>query len=142
MSQLQFISAQLQNFFSDANPELEFLFDSLLISLKTASKRASTTSISRSLPSIKHASNLSHALNIALLRLPVPSLHQHVDDLFGYFEKTLEENSHVPVSSELDELRELTLELRKGIHSLSSDESFTRSISLNIDVTKNSLRLR
>ena len=119
MSQLQNLSVQIQTFFSDTNPELEFLFDSLLLSLKTASKNAGSVSISRALPSIKHAQNLSRMLESALLKLPVPSLHGHLCDLFEYFQKTLEENGHVPVEEELEELAQLTIELKKGIASLS-----------------------
>ena len=122
MSQLQNLSAQIQTFFSDTNPELEFLFDSLLLSLKTASKHSDSASIQRAFPSIKHAQNLSRLLEIALLKLPVPSLHGHISDLFEYVQRTLDENCHVPVKDELEELTQLTIELRKGIKSLSENK--------------------
>ena len=59
----------------------------------------------------------------ALLRIPVPGLHDHISDLFDYFQRTLEENCGVPVEEELDELVMLTEELRKGINSLIEDKS-------------------
>ena len=122
MNQLQNLSVQLQTFFSDTNPELEFLFDSLLLSLKTASKHAESTSISRAIPSIKHAQNLSRFLENALLKLPIQSLHEHISDLFEYTQRTLEENCHIPIKEELEELAQLTIELRKGISSLSEKD--------------------
>ena len=121
MSQLQNLSVQIQTFFSDTNPELEFLFDSLLVSLKTASKHAGSASMSRAMPALKHAQNLSRLLESALLKLPIPSLHGHIGDLFEYIQKTLEENGHIPVIEELEELTQLTIELRKGIKSLSEN---------------------
>ena len=83
MNQLQNLSVQLETFFSDTNPELEFLFDSLLLSLKTASKHAESTSISRAVPSIKHAQNLSRFLENTLLKLPIRSLHEHISDFLN-----------------------------------------------------------
>ena len=119
MSQLKKITRQIESFFSDGNPELDFLFDSLLLSLKTASKNAGSSSIARATPSIKHAQTLSTLLEAALLKLPVLSLHEHIQDLFEYFQRTLQENLHIPIHSELDDLAQLTAELRKGITSLS-----------------------
>ena len=141
MSQLQNLSAQIQTFFSDTNPELEFLFDSLLLSLKTASKHAGSASISRAFPSIKHAQNLSRLLETALMKLPVPSLHGHIDDLFEYFQRTLEENSHVPVKDELEELAHLTIELRKGIKSLSENKRVESQPDDYVETQKNSSSL-
>ena len=83
MNQLENLSVQLQTFFADTNPELEFLFDSLLLSLKTASKHAELTSISRAVPSIKHTQNLSRFLENALLKLPIRSLHEHISDFLN-----------------------------------------------------------
>ena len=123
MDQVTKISKQIDGYFCDTTPELTFLFDSLLLSLKTASKNASSTSIARATPSIKHARNLSVLLETCLLKLPIPSLCTHVSDLFDYFQRTLEENSHVPISEELIELTQLTIELRKGINSLSNDRA-------------------
>lgn len=123
MSQVTKISKQIDGYFCDTNPELNFLFDSLLLSLGTASKNAGSSSITRAVPSIKHARNLSTLLEAALLKLPIPSLCGHITDLFDYFRRTLEENSHIPISGELDELIQLTIELRKGINSLSSSQA-------------------
>ena len=138
MSQLQDISLQIESFFSDTNPELEFLFDSLLLSLKTASKHAGSASISRALPSIKHAQNLSRLLERALLQLPIPSLHGHLGDLFEYFQGTLEQNSHVPANEELEELSQLTIELRKGITSLSDTKYIESHPDSNLGPKRNS----
>jgi hypothetical protein len=74
-------------------------------------------------PSIVHAMNLSTLLEAALLKIPIPSLCGHINDLFDYFRRTLEDNSHIPISGELDELIQLTIELREGINSLQSTQS-------------------
>ena len=123
MGQLSNLSSQIQAFSSENNTELEFLFDSLLLSLKTASRHAGSPSILRATPSMKHAQNLSGFLEKALLKLPVPSLHHHIGDLFEYVQRSLDENIRVPVKCELDELVQLTQELRKGIASLLTDET-------------------
>lgn len=123
MNQVTKISKQIDGYFCDTNTELNFLFDSLLLSLRTASKNAGSSSIVRAVPSIKHAKNLSTLLEAALLELPIPSLCSHISELFDYFRRTLEENSQIPISGELDELIQLTIELRKGIHSLSSSQT-------------------
>jgi flagellin-specific chaperone FliS len=123
MSQLSNLSSQIQAFASENDSELEFLFDSLLISLKTASKHAGAATILRAAPSMKHAQNLAAFLEKALLKLPVPSLHNHVCDLFEYVQRSLEDNLRVPVEGELLELIELTQELRKGIQSLLNEDS-------------------
>jgi len=72
---------------------------------------------------MKHAQNLAGFLEKALLKLPVPSLHNHIRDLFDYVNRSLEENIRVPVEDELQELVQLTQELRKGIRSLLDNES-------------------
>ncbi|RPG50589.1 MAG: hypothetical protein CBB61_003745 [Gammaproteobacteria bacterium TMED1] len=123
MKQLFQLTTQINTFSSENNAELVFLFDSLLLSLKTAAKHAGSQSILRATPSMKHAINLSKFLERALLRIPVPGLHDHISDLFDYFQRTLEENCGVPVEEELDELVMLTEELRKGINSLIEDKS-------------------
>ena len=133
MGQLSNLSSQIQAFSSENNSELEFLFDSLLVSLKTASKHAGASTIFRATPSMKHAQNLAGFLEKALLKLPVPSLHNHICDLFEYVRRSLEENLRVPVEDELLELIQLTQELRKGISSL-LDENSIRSAP-QIDTT-------
>ena len=97
MNQLYQLTSQINTFSSENDAELVFLFDSLLLSLKTASKHAGSDSILRATPSMKHAINLSRFLEKTLLRIPVPGLHDHISDLFDYFQKTLEENCGVPV---------------------------------------------
>ena len=104
MKQLFQLTTQINTFSSENNAELVFLFDSLLLSLKTAAKHAGSQSILRATPSVKHAINLSKFLERTLLRIPVPGLHDHISDLFDYFQRTLEENCGVPVEEELDEL--------------------------------------
>ena len=123
MSQYSNLSSQIQAFTSENNSEMVFLFDSLLLSLKTASRHAGTPTILRATPSMKHAQNLAGFLEKALLKLPVPSLHNHIRDLFDYVHRSLEENIRVPVEDELQELVQLTQELRKGIRSLLDNDS-------------------
>ena len=123
MNQLFQLTSQINTFSDENDSELVFLFDSLLLSLKTAARHAGSQSILRATPSMKHAINLSKFLEKTLLRIPVPGLHDHISDLFDYFFRTLEENCGVPVKEELDELVMLTEELRKGINSLLEDKS-------------------
>jgi flagellin-specific chaperone FliS len=122
MNQVSQLTHQISEFASESQTELDFLFDSLLLSLKTASKHAATENIGRAVPSMRHAQNLSNFLAKALLKVPVPSLHAHINDLFAYFQRTLEDNLRIPIKDELDELLQLTFELRKGIHSLLETE--------------------
>ena len=123
MGQYSNLSSQIQAFTSENNAEMVFLFDSLLLSLKTALRHAGTPTILRATPSMKHAQNLAGFLEKALLKLPVPSLHNHIRDLFDYVHRSLEENIRVPVEDELEELVQLTQELRKGISSLLDNDS-------------------
>ena len=123
MGQYSNLSSQIQAFTSENNAEMVFLFDSLLLSLKTASRHAGTPTILRATPSMKHAQNLAGFLEKALLKLPVPSLHNHISELFDYVHRSLEENIRVPVEDELQELVQLTQELRKGIRSLLDNDS-------------------
>ena len=136
MNQVTKISTQIEGYFCDTNPELNFLFDSLLLSLRTASKNAGSSAILRSVPSIRHAKNLSSLLETALLRLPIPSLHGHIKDLFEYFQRTLEENSQIPIYGELDELSQLTVELRKGINSLSESKAEEPASAVDVEPAK------
>ena len=123
MGQYSNLSSQIQAFTSENNAEMVFLFDSLLLSLKIASRHAGTPTILRATPSMKHAQNLAGFLEKALLKLPVPSLHNHIRELFDYVHRSLEENIRVPVEDELEELVQLTQELRKGISSLLDNDS-------------------
>lgn len=141
MNQLYQLTSQINTFSSENDAELVFLFDSLLLSLKTASKHAGSDSILRATPSMKHAINLSRFLEKTLLRIPVPGLHDHISDLFDYFQKTLEENCGVPVQEELDELVMLTEELRKGIVSLLEDRSIKSAVKPVIGSARSSSTL-
>ncbi|MAI42647.1 MAG: hypothetical protein CMP95_09320 [Gammaproteobacteria bacterium] len=141
MNQLYQLTSQINTFSSENDAELVFLFDSLLLSLKTASKHAGSDSILRATPSMKHAINLSRFLEKTLLRIPVPGLHDHISDLFDYFQKTLEENCGVPVQEELDELVMLTEELRKGIISLLEDRSIKSAVKPVIGSARSSSTL-
>jgi flagellin-specific chaperone FliS len=136
MNQVTQLTHQIMEFANESQSELEFLFDSLLLSLKTASKHAATENIGRALPSMRHAQNLSKFLAQALLKVPVPSLHAHISDLFDYFQRTLQDNLRIPIKDELDELQELTAELRKGIHSLLETDAYMRT-SANTYKTSN-----
>ena len=137
MGQYSNLSSQIQAFTSENNSEMVFLFDSLLLSLKTASRHAGTPTILRATPSMKHAQNLAGFLEKALLKLPVPSLHNHIRDLFDYVNRSLEENIRVPVEDELQELVQLTQELRKGIRSLLDNESIRSVPETNIGSKQN-----
>ena len=137
MKQLFQLTTQINTFSSENDAELVFLFDSLLLSLKTAARHAGSQSILRATPSLKHAINLSKFLERTLLRIPVPGLHDHISDLFDYFQRTLEENCGVPVEAELDELVMLTEELRKGISSLIEDNSIKSASKVDMNPVQN-----
>jgi flagellin-specific chaperone FliS len=142
MGQLSKLSLQIQAFSSENDSELQFLFNSLLVSLKTASKHAGASTILRATPSLKHAQNLARFLEKALLKLPVPSLHNHICDLFDYVQRSLEENLRVPVEDELLELLQLTQELRKGISSLLNEDSSRTALQNEAASKRNSLNNR
>lgn len=131
MNQVIQLTHQISEFANESQSELDFLFDSLLLSLKTASKHAATENIGRAIPSMRHAQNLSAFLAKALLKVPVPSLHAHINDLFDYFQRTLQDNLRIPIKDELDELQQLTIELRKGIRSLLETEMSARTVNHN-----------
>ena len=48
------------------------------------------------------------------LRYTIPSLHGHIDDLFDYFSEVLTD-AKLPFVEDIDELKLLTSELRKGV---------------------------
>jgi hypothetical protein len=61
---------------------------------------------------------LSGRLRRNLKDIPIPSLHGHIDDLFDYFSEVLTDAFKLPFVEDIDELKLLTSELRKGVRTL------------------------
>ena len=118
MNQLKTLKTEISEFGTRNEEEMKFLFRSLKHSLGTAANHASLHRYDRTVPSIKHAINLSGLLYKNLCLLPVPSLQGHIDDLFDYMKETLEENLRVPLAEDLAELGLLIKELEKGMATL------------------------
>ena len=98
--------------------EVNFLFDSLFVSLRVAKKHAGAHNLNRALPSTKHAINLTSLLHAQLKKIPVDSIQENLDELFSYMQATLDENLKLPLAEDLDELLLLSTELEKGIATL------------------------
>lgn len=118
MTQVKYLEQAIEGFRSSSQDEMEFLFDSLMHSLAVASKNASTQSFERANPSLRHAVMLSGRLRRNLKDIPIPSLHGHIDDLFDYFSEVLTDAFKLPFVEDIDELKLLTSELRKGVRTL------------------------
>ena len=118
MTQVKHLEQAIEGFRSGSQDEMEFLFDSLMHSLAVASKNASTQSFERANPSLRHAVMLSGRLRRNLKDIPIPSLHGHIDDLFDYFSEVLTDAFKLPFVEDIDELKLLTSELRKGVRTL------------------------
>ena len=118
MTQVKHLEQAIEGFRSSSQDEMEFLFDSLMHSLAVASKNASTQSFERANPSLRHAVMLSGRLRRNLKDIPIPSLHGHIDDLFDYFSEVLTDAFKLPFVEDIDELKLLASELRKGVRTL------------------------
>ena len=118
MTQVKHLEQAIEGFRSGSQDEMEFLFDSLMHSLAVASKNASTQSFERANPSLRHAVMLSGRLRRNLKDIPIPSLHGHIDDLFDYFSEVLTDAFKLPFVEDIDELKLLTSELRRGVRTL------------------------
>tara|TARA_B100000959_G_scaffold70442_1_gene74594 strand:+ start:64 stop:537 length:474 start_codon:yes stop_codon:yes gene_type:complete len=118
MNSLNKIRADIEKFESENNQEMEFLFQSLRHSLKTALKQARNLNFERCTPSTKHSINLSRLLYRNLSSVPVPSIISHLDDLFAYIEETLQSNLKLSLTEDFEELIVLIEELEKGVKTL------------------------
>ena len=118
MTQVKYLEQAIEGFRSSSQDEMEFLFDSLMHSLAVASRNASTQSFERANPSLRHAVMLSGRLRRNLKDIPIPSLHGHIDDLFDYFSEVLTDAFKLPFVEDIDELKLLTSELRRGVRTL------------------------
>ena len=119
------IKTDIEKFGSENNQEMEFLFQSLRHSLKTALKQARNLNLKRCTPSTKHSINLSRLLYRNLSSVPVPSIISHLDDLFAYIEETLQGNLKLPITEDFEEFYTIlkkNLSIRHNVfptHSLS-----------------------
>ena len=112
------MKTDIEKFGSENNQEMEFLFQSLRHSLKTALKQARNLNLKRCTPSTKHSINLSRLLYRNLSSVPVPSLISHLDDLFAYIEESLQSSLKLPITEDFEELIVLVEELEKAVKTL------------------------
>ncbi len=115
MQYLSKLKGDIEKFGSENNQEMAFLFESLTHSLKTALKQAKNLNLARCTPSTKHTVNLSRLLYKNLSSVPVPSIANHMDDLFAYIEETLQSNLTLPIAEDFEELIILVEELEKAV---------------------------
>ncbi|MEK9652513.1 MAG: hypothetical protein VW683_06275 [Betaproteobacteria bacterium] len=134
MTQVGKLETAIENYRDVSQVEMEFLFDSLLHSLAVASKNAHTQSFDKVNPSLRHAVMISGRLRHTLKSVPVPSLHAHIDDLFDYFSDVLTDSFKLPFVEDIDELKMLTSELRKGIRVL-LEPSLSNRNNVRIDAS-------
>ena len=112
------LSRNLAKVREEIEAEVNFLFESLFVSLRVAKRHAGVHNLNRALPSTKHALNLTSLLHAQLKKIPVDSIQENLDELFTYMHVTLEENLKLPIAEDLDELLLLSAELEKGIATL------------------------
>jgi len=112
------LSQNLAKVREEIEAEVNFLFESLFVSLRVAKRHAGVHNLNRALPSTKHALNLTSLLHAQLKKIPVDSIQENLDELFTYMHVTLEENLKLPIAEDLDELLLLSAELEKGIATL------------------------
>ena len=86
------LSRNLAKVREEIEAEVNFLFESLFVSLRVAKRHAGVHNLNRALPSTKHALNLTSLLHAQLKKIPVDSIQENLDELFTYMHVTLEEN--------------------------------------------------
>ena len=139
MTQVKHLEQAIEGFRSGSQDEMEFLFDSLMHSLAVASRNASTQSFERANPSLRHAVMLSGRLRRNLKDIPIPSLHGHIDDLFDYFSEVLTDAFKLPFVEDIDELKLLASELRKGVRTLLEPTASSRPVVTSSEHSSSSL---
>jgi flagellin-specific chaperone FliS len=90
------------------------LDNSLAIAQKNAGVQRSTSAAS----SLRHAKNLLSFLNRCFADLPDEQLVTHLDDFFGMLERAIEQSIQMPLVEDLEEIRDLISELKKGWETL------------------------
>ena len=98
--------------------EIRWLFDSLDNSLAIAQKNAGVQRSTSAASSLRHAKNLLSFLNRCFADLPDEQLVTHLDDFFGMLERAIEQSIQMPLVEDLEEIRELISELKKGWETL------------------------
>ena len=69
--------------------EINWLFESLITSLKAAQRNAELVRASQSITSLRHAKNLLSFLSRSLSDLPDETLVEHLEEFFEYMEESL-----------------------------------------------------
>lgn len=98
--------------------EIRWLFDSLDNSLAIAQKNAGVQRSTSAASSLRHAKNLLSFLNRCFADLPDEQLVTHLDDFFGMLERAIEQSIQMPLVEDLEEIRDLISELKKGWETL------------------------
>ena len=94
--------------------EINWLFESLITSLKAAQRNAEFVRASQSITSLRHAKNLLSFLSRSLSDLPDETLVEHLEEFFEYMEESVDKAIQLPIADEIEELSALVLDLRAG----------------------------
>ncbi len=94
--------------------EINWLFESVDRSLKSAQSNFKDGKKSRGYVSLRHAKNLTGFLRRSLGDIPDQKLRRHLEEFFGYVDKAIETSMTAPISGELREMQALLSELHEG----------------------------
>ena len=94
--------------------EINWLFESLITSLKAAQRNAELVRASQSTTSLRHAKNLLSFLSRSLSDLPDETLVEHLEEFFEFMEESVDKAIQLPIADEIGELSALVLDLRAG----------------------------
>ena len=94
--------------------EINWLFESVDRSLKSAQANLNEGKKSRGYVSLRHAKNLTGFLRRSLGDIPDQKLRGHLEEFFGYVDKAIETSMTAPIYGELQEMQALLSELHEG----------------------------
>lgn len=105
-------------FGEERQQEIRWLFDALDNSLTIAQKNATVQRSSSAASSLRHAKNLLSFLNRCFADLPDKQLVTHLEDFFAMLDQAVDQSIQLPLEEDLEEIRELIAELKKGWETL------------------------
>jgi flagellin-specific chaperone FliS len=105
-------------FGEERQQEIRWLFDALNNSLEIAERNADVQRSSSAASSLRHAKNLLSFLNRCFADLPDKQLVGHLDDFFAMLDRAIDQSIQMPLVEDLEEIRELITELKKGWETL------------------------
>ena len=94
--------------------EINWLFESVDRSLKSAQANLKEGKKSRGYVSLRHAKNLTGFLHRSLGDIPDQKLRGHLAEFFKYVDKAIETSMTAPISEEIQEMQALLCELHEG----------------------------